>query len=720
MSIPRLLAVLTVASLPACAWPLQAQPQRAPQSKPVRSTTEKLRIVGYIQMSDHMAADFRALKAMGFNAVLSQGADAPVSDITPLIEAADRYGIRIIWTDGMVNQFANPRVAARTKGHQRRFVGADGNAFPDSGCPADPVYWRAILLDRALPLAQLAAKGHPAAAGLLLDNEDYSGIGNWSKFCLCKWCFSGFLKSAGKESLNVAPADRNSWLVDNALWDDYTAYQEQDVVRVLKAMRAEIDKAAPSFLLATYPWPMVRESDRGTLPSWDLRLPMGLGTEIAPFAILDESTYVYGYNPHFAHYHGILEARGLKVIVLPGFDIEPAKNVWWPEDMAAHAYWSSRQANGYWIFRGSDLLLNWPAGKIGPLAVGGKPEDWVAAFTRVNRAMAAAAKHGWGAPQYPPIVMRQFRDLYAVHYPTDLWNRETSQGDKVMIRRWTDIGLPWSGGEMVLLADSVGDFLRFDRPISRPDKYRVYFWFTRGPDRPKVAVFVDGKQVGDPVDLYLPRTAPAPEQVPIGDMILDRGNHRWELRAVGKNPASTGCTIGFTAMSTDALGVSKYPAEWWVIGPFDNTGPDQPGFDAIYPPEREIDLAKTYTGKAGVPAKWQRVRASEDGALNLRMVIADSTFSVAYALTYVFSPEATKATILLGSDDGAKVFVNGEEVWGYNVARSAEPDEDRILVKLKQGWNALLVKSTQVREGWRFYARLDDPDARFRYSLQPR
>ena len=42
---------------------------------------------------------------------------------------------------------------------------------------------------------------------------------------------------------------------------------------------------------------------------------------------------------------------------------------------------------------------------------------------------------------------------------------------------------------------------------------------------------------------------------------------------------------------------------WHYIGPFDHTGGR--GFDAAFPPEREIDYAAKYEGKNGEPAVWK-------------------------------------------------------------------------------------------------------------------
>ncbi|HJT76837.1 MAG TPA: hypothetical protein VJ739_06505, partial [Gemmataceae bacterium] len=54
--------------------------------------------------------------------------------------------------------------------------------------------------------------------------------------------------------------------------------------------------------------------------------------------------------------------------------------------------------------------------------------------------------------------------------------------------------------------------------------------------------------------------------------------------------------------SLRAAGLPTLEGKWYYIGPFDNT--DNEGFDAVYPPEREIDLKKTYTGKGGATVAW--------------------------------------------------------------------------------------------------------------------
>src|SRR4051812_18828437 len=54
--------------------------------------------------------------------------------------------------------------------------------------------------------------------------------------------------------------------------------------------------------------------------------------------------------------------------------------------------------------------------------------------------------------------------------------------------------------------------------------------------------------------------------------------------------------------SLEAAGVPTLQGKWYVIGPFDNSGDE--GFNVVHPPEKEVDLAKTYRGKDGAKVSW--------------------------------------------------------------------------------------------------------------------
>ena len=85
------------------------------------------------------------------------------------------------------------------------------------------------------------------------------------------------------------------------------------------------------------------------------------------------------------------------------------------------------------------------------------------------------------------------------------------------------------------------------------------------------------------------------------------------------------------------------------------------------------------------------------------------TESAAYAHVYVYSPTTRAAKLLIGSDDGNRVWLNGSRVCSYD--RYGEWTEDAYVVdvSLLAGWNQLLCKISQGGGKFRFSARFTDP-----------
>jgi hypothetical protein len=81
-------------------------------------------------------------------------------------------------------------------------------------------------------------------------------------------------------------------------------------------------------------------------------------------------------------------------------------------------------------------------------------------------------------------------------------------------------------------------------------------------------------------------------------------------------------------------------------------------------------------------------------------------YCVGYAWTEVEMAEDVDAWLGFGSDDGVKVWVNGELVNDRWIARRSLLDDEVIPLRLKKGKNAFLVKIQNVRGNWSFTARL--------------
>jgi hypothetical protein len=112
--------------------------------------------------------------------------------------------------------------------------------------------------------------------------------------------------------------------------------------------------------------------------------------------------------------------------------------------------------------------------------------------------------------------------------------------------------------------------------------------------------------------------------------------------------------------------------------------------------------------------------AEPTGFMRLEKRISPSEKGIVYGLVYVFSPDQREALILLGSDDGVRVWLNDELVHTNPAYRGATPDQDRIPVTLNTGWNRLLIKVLQGAGGWGYYVRFVDSEGQIRWSTEGR
>jgi len=151
----------------------------------------------------------------------------------------------------------------------------------------------------------------------------------------------------------------------------------------------------------------------------------------------------------------------------------------------------------------------------------------------------------------------------------------------------------------------------------------------------------------------------------------------------------------------------KLIKDWYIIGPFDNS--DKEGLRKEFPPEKEINLNLTYPGKENSSVVWFRPFGYEDsGYVDLNELISPNDYTIAYALTYVFCDKKRELELRCGSQDGVRIWINGEEAFYSESSGSAEVDDHFVVVKLKKGWNEILLKVSSTWGGWGFYFRITD------------
>lgn len=189
------------------------------------------------------------------------------------------------------------------------------------------------------------------------------------------------------------------------------------------------------------------------------------------------------------------------------------------------------------------------------------------------------------------------------------------------------------------------------------------------------------------------------------------------------------------ALANDYLDQTGFILDWITIGVFPNPG-GRVLWDDPMPPDinaREVDFDKDYLtsvggeknvkpelgGKMldvdGKPISWQMISAEpKAGFINLQKFYdaqGKKTIQViGYLVCFLNSDKAQRVILSLGTDDGYKLWVNGEFVIANHTHRGAVVDDDPVPVSLRKGVNMVLLKVSQDSGGWGAVARVVGKD----------
>ncbi len=125
-----------------------------------------------------------------------------------------------------------------------------------------------------------------------------------------------------------------------------------------------------------------------------------------------------------------------------------------------------------------------------------------------------------------------------------------------------------------------------------------------------------------------------------------------------------------------------------------------------------VDLAASYqiAGKAmaaggaaqtATRAKWTAVTTT-DGHVDFDRSLGRHESAVAFAYAELDSVHAREAVFTCGSDDGIKVWLNGQVVHENEASRGYRPADDRFVARLNAGRNRIVVKIVNYVGGWGF------------------
>lgn len=157
---------------------------------------------------------------------------------------------------------------------------------------------------------------------------------------------------------------------------------------------------------------------------------------------------------------------------------------------------------------------------------------------------------------------------------------------------------------------------------------------------------------------------------------------------------------------------------WQVLGPFDNAEGNAPSEHALHGSlsEMVIDqewpaLTESFSGRAS-SITWQPIvgrdlqgqEAVDSGFMDLAQKLSAASLQNQTAFLYctLEAPQAMEVDVLLGSDDGCEVWLNGKSLLRRNLARAANPFEDQLRLSLQAGRNHFLVQVASANGSWGF------------------
>ena len=149
-------------------------------------------------------------------------------------------------------------------------------------------------------------------------------------------------------------------------------------------------------------------------------------------------------------------------------------------------------------------------------------------------------------------------------------------------------------------------------------------------------------------------------------------------------------------------GDRNFLRQWLVAGPFAcQVNADCLGGEAAVQPAD----GKEQKRADGTTVKWHSQKSWGD-AVAFDDLTGSKDDAVAYAFAKIVRAQAGKALLMVGSQDGIRVWLNGKPVLARDGLRSLTLDEDQVEVDMNAGDNALLIKTTAIGS---FSARVVEP-----------
>ena len=178
--------------------------------------------------------------------------------------------------------------------------------------------------------------------------------------------------------------------------------------------------------------------------------------------------------------------------------------------------------------------------------------------------------------------------------------------------------------------------------------------------------------------------------------------------------AAGGIALGDDASPQAKPDAEGYVRDWLVLAPIplgqENAGADLIGKDQI---EKEASLAPKAGDKIKVNDKeftWKSVH-TKDSSFDLNAILGGPNENAAgYLVAYlVCDKELSDLTLLIGSNDQGRLYLNGKEVFKFTETRALEKDSDKVEhLTLKKGVNTIVFKVINENNNWEGCVRFTD------------
>ena len=172
------------------------------------------------------------------------------------------------------------------------------------------------------------------------------------------------------------------------------------------------------------------------------------------------------------------------------------------------------------------------------------------------------------------------------------------------------------------------------------------------------------------------------------------------------------------------LKIGEFLHDYMMIGPFPNQLPkgvkeyfhlDKTclGFATDYLESTGGEKnAKPFIGQevvydSGKKLSWKKVHSLPD-IIDLKKIFSPNDKVVSYAALWIDSDREVEKLMGIGSNDGMKVWLNGEMLIKVHKPRTVTIDAEYLKLDLKKGKNLLLIKIEQSFGGWGFVLRSVD------------